>query len=965
MVTDNQMGQPQRPQSSEQQILLLGQVLHSLREEDNLDFLIKTTVTYLLEQFEYQLIWLALYDPLNHTLYGKGGWNPDNDHNVLQRNIRLYEGNLLEQVVNEQCPVGVSNLQAETRIPEWQEVAAQYNIQGTIILPIRYKNNLLGLVLLGSERWGYLLKGELRAKLFIVIGELGVVLAQKDRSSRFSKSPTDSLLKLLENIRSLGSLNKRLEAVVEAAHQFVAPSRTNIYWLEREGRYFWCRMSNHLINMGRDLSNPSAATAGITVQELSDFYYALAVNQVVWVTETGSSLKSHFKDKLLQRLGVRAVLAAPIIWQKDLLGFLSVESHEQRIWSEAEMSFVQAASGLISLVAPTDSMETTIRQIQQDTQLTQQVTQTIYKEQDIDASLHICAARLLERLTATRFVLLEYDANQKSYEIIFQSVRPNRRNLNLSLGELSEVDIQLLQNAKQALEIENFEEDLRLLNWRKQLLENTVRSLLICNCTQGRAPELLLLITHDSHRSWKNLEKELLWVFGQNLGVVIRHWQMRTFSEDQHKIAQTAKKYLDILTNSEQNITTTAAIKQIASVLGCPFGFMLSWSPEDQEASILRGVCTDNQFTLLADAKINIKQEAIIHWATHQDGYLTFNFEDLPPDTRQWLQIPPKSQVFCMALRINPQQPVTDVVVLADYGQNRWSESTLNAAVTFILQLSWWQHQQRVIEKLEASKEELQRLNWYKHRRLEEIYRMAALLVSQLRDLGVPRNELTQMRYKLLMRQLEYTTNSMVSVIKHEQWQLYMTSETMSVSSLWKRALERVDNLVQQRQLWIGVHGLGQNNEDRELQKNSSSSTNFLIAANKSTMSISGDILKIELVIYELLIAACERSPIGDKIDIWCRPLDESNLEILMTDNGSMEPELLAILNLEASKSSLSLDNIQHKQITHLLICQHIINQLGGQLQIYKLDDNRLVSRLVLPLSLQTQTGELNSSLSI
>ncbi|MBD2667113.1 ATP-binding protein [Richelia sinica] len=318
-----------------------------------------------------------------------------------------------------------------------------------------------------------------------------------------------------------------------------------------------------------------------------------------------------------------------------------------------------------------------------------------------------------------------------------------------------------------------------------------------------------------------------------------------------------------------------------------------------------------------------------------------------------------------MALRINPQEPVTDVVVLADYGQNRWSESTLSATVTFILQLAWWQHQQRVIEKLEASKEELQRLNWYKHRRLEEIYRMAALLVSQLRDLGVPRNELTQMRYKLLMRQLEYTTNSMVGVIKYEQWQLYMTSETMSVSSLWKRSLERVDNLVQQRQLWIGVHGLGQSNEDRESQKTSSSSTNFLIAANKSTMSISGDILKIELVIYELLIAACERSPIGDKIDIWCRPLDESNLEILMTDNGSMEPELLAILNQEASKYSLSLNNLQHKQITHLLICQHIIHQLGGQLQIYKLDDNRLVSRLVLPLSLQTQSGELNSSLSI
>lgn len=37
-------------------------------------------------------------------------------------------------------------------------------------------------------------------------------------------------------------------------------------------------------------------------------------------------------------------------------------------------------------------------------------------------------------------------------------------------------------------------------------------------------------------------------------------------------------------------------------------------------------------------------------------------------------------------------------------------------------------------------------------------------------------------------------------------------------------------------------------------------------------MSISGDIVKIELVLYELLVAACHRSEPGGRIDIWCRP---------------------------------------------------------------------------------------------
>ncbi|MEO3705273.1 hypothetical protein [Trichormus azollae] len=44
------------------------------------------------------------------------------------------------------------------------------------------------------------------------------------------------------------------------------------------------------------------------------------------------------------------------------------------------------------------------------------------------------------------------------------------------------------------------------------------------------------------------------------------------------------------------------------------------------------------------------------------------------------------------------------------------------------------------------------------------------LVLSQIRDLGIPTNELTQMRYKLLLRQLNYIANSIIGVIEQEQW---------------------------------------------------------------------------------------------------------------------------------------------------------------------------------------------------
>jgi hypothetical protein len=50
----------------------------------------------------------------------------------------------------------------------------------------------------------------------------------------------------------------------------------------------------------------------------------------------------------------------------------------------------------------------------------------------------------------------------------------------------------------------------------------------------------------------------------------------------------------------------------------------------------------------------------------------------------------------------------------------------------------------------------------------------------------------------------------MTGMVKLEQWQLHINWESMPIASLLKRSLERIDNLVQEQKLWIGVHGLAQ-----------------------------------------------------------------------------------------------------------------------------------------------------------
>ncbi len=959
MLTNNQMGPPEKLIAAEKQIISLGRVLQKLREEDNVEVLIETTIAYIKEQFDYQLIWIALYDRLNHTLSGKGGMTPTKDTNFLQQRLVLSSGDLLEQVVIEQRPLGVADLRDEHRADTLQEVAKKFQIQGTIVLPIRYRDRCLGLVLLGSQTWGYLLAGDAKARLLMVLAELGAVLYQHeiDLQQKQTKHIEQPLLRLLENLRSLSNLDKKLEAVVEATHQFVSPSRTNIYWFEREGRYFWCRMSNQLLNLGRN-SGPQQPAVGISVQDLSEFYYALVVNQTVSIGESRSSLNSHVTGKLLQRLRVRSLLAAPIICQKELLGFLAVEGNQPRIWTDTDKNFIQGAAGLISLVAPTDNMESTIKQIQADAQLTSQVAQAIYSEHDLQEVLRICAQRVLERLGTTRFLLLRYDPDQNHYQILHQSQLQNRRPLTFNLNALKDLDRQLLQRVTEAVEIENLDEDLRFFNWRPFFIENGVHSLLVCNCAQGNSPIALVVIAHETHRCWTALEKELLWVVSQQVGVIVRQWQLQGNNEQQKTILHSLQQCLRILAQTQSKTPDTeehhlerTALQQIASVLGCPLALMLSWSPGQHQAEIIPGVITNKGFEIVANTSIFVQTEVLIQWALAQEGYLSLRVDDLPPETRNWLNGSDIGQILVMILRTSNAYQPTSVVLFADHRERYWSEQSLSAAETLVCQLAWLHRQKQITQLLELATDDLRQLNWYKHRRLEEIHRAATPLLSQSHDSGISAQEMRETRPQPLLRQLEHATAAIAELLKYEQWQLQMKWETIPVASLLKRAIEKVDNLLKQHKLWVGVHGLGQSVVPQDSPKNSADLKGTQTLANQSSMAIVGDIRKIELVLQELLVVACQRSQPGGRIDIWCRRLDEGMLDISITDSGPMEALLLEELNQDQPKDLLAVSSLDQPPGLHLLICKNLMRQMKGELHFYQLPDNRVVSRLLLLLA--------------
>jgi len=962
LADNNSLGQPKKTILPEEQIISLGKLLRKLRDEEDTDVLIQATIAYIEAQFDYQLIWLALYDRQNHKLVGKGGILPGLDKSFLRQKVSLDAGGILEKVIIAQAPLGVADLRKEGRMGELQVFGTKFNIQGTIFLSISYRKNCLGVLVLGSQRWGYLMTGEARERLLIAIDQLGDALykQQINFQQNLLKNAEASFVALIEAVCQTKKLDDKLQSVVKAAQSYVAGSRTIVYWFEKRDRYFWCRISNRLLNTKDEIYQKSIER--IKVQDLNDFYYDLAVGKLVWIGEGSASLKSQFTEKLLESLKVRSFLAAPIICDKDLMGFLAVENYQARIWSEGDKAFVKSSATLISLFAQSENWEIRTQQIEEDGEIINQVARAIYSQQDLKEILQNCGARILERLDSHRLLLLQYNAEYNNYQVFYQVSSPKLeiRFVKLNLNLLPEIDIELLQSAKQAISIENIDEELRFVNWRVVLQKIHVHSLLICNCVHGSRPDIILVVLDETYRSWTNIERDFLWMISQYFGTLIKNTQVSLSNQENEKISQISQEYFHVLLESDSSISEVVALEQIASILDCPLALLISWSSSSQDlAKITPVVLNDPRFSVDTEFPLNIHLDSLIQQVLLEKSCLVLHRENLPLETRQWISLPENGQVFVMLLnKASSDEINTSVVLLANAGYRIWSQKTLQAAEKLVSQLALWQRKQRMSQYLSSKTDKLQQLNWYKHGLLAEISRMSSQVIRQIHDLGIPTNDLTQTRYKLLIRQLDFMTKSMKITLNQEQWELHISGETMLITSLMKRSRDRVNAIVNQRQLWIGIHGLRETLEEWESRQKSMVNGHPPSISNQSIMSIAGDIPKIELVMHELLFSACNRAPHGDRIDIWCRPLDTKFLEISIMDNGTIDPQLLDQLHPNGPRNVSTPSSLTKPPGLHLIICQKIMRQLGGELQIYKVpDDPRVVSRLVLPLAISNSTG--------
>lgn len=963
------MGQQYKNNSDDKKLVTLGRVLQTLREEDNADVLIETTLSYLQAEFDYTLIWIGFYDRLDHRILGKGGITPTGDITFLKNRFFLQPGDLLEQVVIQQRPVGVANLAEELRAGEWRKAAANYNIRGTLLFPIRYRDRCFGVVLLGSPQWGISPTSEEKARLSVLLGGLAAALNQieADWNRTRMKRPDEHIFRMLDRLPRASSMLQRLEAIVAETHQFVGPARTSIFWFERERRYFWRRMSNRQAAM-----DATPAASGITVQESGGFYNALVADQMISIGEAHSSLKADITSRLLQRLGARSLIAVPIRIGDELLGFLGCEANEARIWKEEEKNYIKAAAQLIALVSPMEEMEAIVEQTKQDRTIAAEIATAITSEEDWQNTLKTCAEQLKVRLQIDRFFVLLFDPDQGQFEICYQSQPVNRRPIGNKgtlepgristplLPALSQVDRQMFERSKEAVGIEDLSSDFKLLVWRDTFLEAGVRSLLACNTALGRPLKGLLVVTSENPRTWTGAEREIYRVVSQQIGLILNQWQLQREVTRQEKTYSTMQWALTTM-NSSYSIEQmeAAALQSIVGMVQAQVAALVTWFPGSDEGEILLTPVTNNQFAINSEAVISIRNDELIQEALATDGLVLKSVAELSENTRYWLSGSGINEVLVMALRTAPEHEPTGVVVVGKGLENIFPENALPMLGVLVSQLAWSRRLLMLKNNFATQRQQLQCLNWYKHRLVEDFY---------LKNWKIRNGEsgMENREWENSQSPIPNSLSSISYMLRHEQWAIgdgrgekllqpnTQAGNSVKLTNVLLRSVERIDSLVKSRRLWTQIHAT-EAGRDSAL----AGGENALIL----NLNNGPKLAKIELIIYELLVAACHRCQSGGRIDIWYRMLgndgkpgqgeEESHipqLELSITDNGHLDPQLIADLQL-MPRDELAPSTLDNPPGLHLRICQLLLEQMGGELNFYQMEDGRILSRLTIAIS--------------
>ncbi|MEM6597383.1 MAG: ATP-binding protein [Cyanobacteria bacterium P01_D01_bin.36] len=895
----------------------LSQVLPAIWEADSLDKSIQEALEAIRAEFGYSLLWMGLYDRFSHKLTTKGVIT-NGPRRFSHTSLVLHPGDLLEQVIVQMQPMVVADIREESRAGAWARIAKSFELQGTVILPIQRQNTCFGLIVLSSRRWG-ITPGVLENSTLLAINNaLAESIHQRalEEERAQTKQPAKPLFSLLSSLGELSGVDARLQAVASETQKFIEAA-TSVYWLEPRERYFWCRVGK----------STGKSAHRLPVSEVQSLYQLLCNGEMLALGEIEGSIKASVANRLMLHLKAQSIMVAPVLYQDELQGFVVVSGNGPRIWSETEKAYVQGAAQLLGLAMPTAEMDTALSQMRSDHLLSAGITRSIHNDRDWLHVLGLCVEQLAARVGTDQLIVLRANAERGGFDLCYRTGQGIGSEQGARQGRhwnpLDSVDEKMLQRAHFPVSVEAFEGDLKFSAWRSQLHAMGTKSLLVSNTSPGHAPEGVIIVTDKTERRWSQAERELLQTLSSQIGLILHQWSLQRQTDQQaqlHETFQWGMRSLQRLSKIEA--LDQAATRHIARLLHVPIVGIVAWENEATFAQVSTVYAEGNKFQMEGDRHISVEVDALINWAITTEGLLTVKLEDLPTETKPWITGPEGSQLLAMALRTAPEHEPNALVILADRANRQWSDEQTTLLAIIVNQLAWCRRHLKLTGYMQQQQQALTQLNWYKQHQIEDLNRSVKSCLKQMPSFA----SLPKARQQMLSQDMGRLSERLSYVSEKERWAVEIAQQdTTPLISLLKRATARANPLIQEKQLWSKVHC-------------------------ESNLSVTGDVVKIEFVLYELVAEACGRSPVGDRIDIWCRPIDANWLEISITDEGSVSPQVLQELSEGRSSDLLSPSALQQPKNSHLWVCQSLMRDLGGEFTLSLMEDGRTLSRVMLPL---------------
>ncbi|MEO0768893.1 MAG: hypothetical protein AAFY72_05590 [Cyanobacteria bacterium J06649_4] len=890
----------------------LSQVLPAIWEAETLEKSIQEALAAIRAEFGYSLLWVGLYDRFNHKLDTRGVIT-NGPRRFSHTSLALHPGDVLEQVIVQLQPKVVPDIREESRAGDWARIAKTFELQGTVILPIQRQNLCFGLLILGSRRWG-VTPGILENTTLLAINNaLAEAIHQNalEAQRQQTKQPAKPLLSLLGELGSLSGLDARLERVNDETQRF-EDSPTSIFWLEPRGRHFWCRVGKFKSKTDKTLA----------VAEIQSLYQMLCANETLVVNELEGSIKASVANRLMLHLGAQSLMVSPILYQGELQGFMAVQGNRPRIWSDVEQSYLRGATQLLGLAMPTAEMDEALSQMRSNHLLSAGITRSIHSDRDWMHVLGLCVEQLAARLGTDQLLVLSANTVRGGFDLCYRAGHGIGRADHWP--PLDAVDDKLLRRAHTPASVESVASDLKFAAWRAQLDALGAKSLLVSNTSaaSGQSPEGIVVVVDRMERRWSQAERELLQTLSSQIGLILHQWALQRQTDQQAQLHETFQWGLRSLQRlSQLDALEHSAARHIAQLLQVPLVGIVSWENDAAFAQANTVLAQNSKFKIDGNRQISVELDALLNWAVSTEGLLTLKLEDVPAEPERWISGPVGSQLLAMALRTAPEHAPNAVVIVADSGSRQWSDEQTTLLAIIVNQLAWCRRHLQLTGKMLSTQQQLIQLNWYKQHQIEDLNRGLKECLPQLALEGAKANP----RQQMLMQKMDGLTERLARVSNQERWSIDILAQNTPLIGLLKRATARANPLIQEKQLWSKVHC-------------------------ESNLIVTGDVTKIEFVLYELIAEACARSPVGDRVDIWCRPIDETWLEIAITDEGAVEPLVLQELSQGLPIDLLAPSCLQLPENSHLWVCQTLMQQLGGEFTLSQMEDGRTLSRVILPI---------------